>query len=98
MTTWTKIGEVGVDSGQLMVADPCYFLADEEYDEACAASAQGGGSFKSFFPGIVPPIAVAFPSGFGDGRYDVLVRKTAKGRIAEVRIVMITQEEETAEQ
>lgn len=24
MTQWVKIGEVGVDSGQLMICDPCY--------------------------------------------------------------------------
>ena len=31
--TWKKIGFVGVDSGTLMIKDPCYEFSNKDYDE-----------------------------------------------------------------
>lgn len=36
MAKWTKIGEVGVDAGCVMIVDPCYVLAGAGRDEALA--------------------------------------------------------------
>ena len=33
MSNWKKIGECGVDSGTIMIVDPCYVLPDKETDK-----------------------------------------------------------------
>ena len=68
------IGRVGVDSGQLMIIDPMnvdmiekdsYF---EDITELTSKENQGGSlPYKLGHEGL----AVAFSSGFGDGKYDV---------------------------
>jgi len=85
---WTKIGVVGVDSGQLMICDPGYIdghWTEEEFT--------GGGKAKNplSYNGICQPLlkksatqvnfpmghaglAVAFSSGLGDGLYDVFAK------------------------
>jgi hypothetical protein len=80
-----KIGVVGVDSGQLLVCDPCYLnqYKDTEYD---APIKKGDFSYASVCKvTLTPPDhagqinhklghagrAVAFSSGFGDGVYPV---------------------------
>ena len=32
-TEWKQVGSIGVDSGQVMVGDPCYFLYRQKPDE-----------------------------------------------------------------
>lgn len=94
---WQKIGEVSVDSGQLMIVDPCYTKElpvdiSTRYDYHHAVQ----------FP-IEKATGVIFSSGYGDGRYEVyaLIKgdKYSKDNtdkykyVHEVKIVLISKEE-----
>lgn len=89
------LGAVSVDSGQLILVDPCYlkywdngdpdFNTTEilnHYDEACKKTSgkNGGGE-------VFDNLAVAFSSGYGDGCYPVYALKEA-GRILLVWVEM----------
>lgn len=77
---WKKIGEIGVDSGQMMLIDPCY-MDSVSYDEACAATDDLSGC------GIVDNgLAFAALTAYGDGEYPVYVRYGDEGRIAAMKI------------
>jgi hypothetical protein len=92
---WKKIGVVGVDSGTLMIADPCYVdgegWTEKDYDkEVCGMKGQYSQvKFELGHPGK----AVIFSSGLGDGVYDVFAKiEEVEGcgkRITEVKIVLI---------
>jgi len=97
---WTKIGVVGVDSGTLIVGDPCYLTDDnwstKDYDkEVCEG--MGDYSRQVKYEMGHDGKAVLFSSGFGDGCYEVFAKiKDCKGwgkRVAEVKIVMIAEDD-----
>jgi len=87
------IGKCGVDSGQLLIIDPCYLnnWKDGEvdfdkkkyindYDEACKISDSknlGGEHSK---------LGVVFSSGYGDGTYPVKAFYNKEGRIMKIEI------------
>lgn len=95
------LGHVSVDSGQLILVDPCYlkewkdgpfdlnFKPDNHYAECCLASlsVQGGGQ-------VFNDLAVCFSTGWGDGIYPIYATKE-DGRIVKVQIEMGGEEEET---
>ena len=97
---WIKIGDVGVDSGQLMIVDPCYlsdwegteYLEEKVVDDSFSYNGccrKGGKPSKNFnYENGNPGRAVVFNSGYGDGLYEVWAR-LEDGSIAEIRIVMI---------
>ena len=102
---WIKLGVAGVDSGQLMVCDPCYLgdwvdnesndkVADGDfsYAGACKKTIEAEGGQLNFKMGHAGA-GVVFTSGFGDGLYDVVAKLTDYGemgeRIEEVRIKLI---------
>jgi len=81
-----KLGVVGVDSGQLMITDPCYIDSEweqEEFDDkqeakekfsynaCCKKTLTGYGGQLNFKIGR-KGAGVVFCSGFGDGCYDVI--------------------------
>jgi hypothetical protein len=100
-----EIGVVGVDSGQLIVGDPCYFgnWKNDEYDNpdskpndmsysnACRLT------LSEDMAGEIPfGRAVVFSSGFGDGVYPVIAHykdygteKNPDVRIRKVEIILI---------
>jgi hypothetical protein len=106
---WILAGVVGVDSGQLMITDPCYLESEWDpivtldfgskaagvysYDGACHATLSeekfGQLNYRLGHAGA----GVAFSSGYGDGCYEVYVRKE-EGRIAEARVIMIEEEKD----
>ena len=79
-----KLGVVGVDSGQLLISDPCYIDSqwqNEEFDEkkvksnfsynaCCKKTLKENGGQLNFQLGH-PGVGVVFSSGFGDGVYEV---------------------------
>ena len=86
MSNWTLLGRVWVDSGQLILTDPCYLsdwqghdYADDAPGEysfagACTTTLDGfGGVLGGSVDDPLPTEgrAVAFPTGFGDGVYPV---------------------------
>jgi len=76
------LGHVGVDSGQIIVVDPCYVLGqDRRYDEVCRVGEKGGGGVT--FPTTDGPgtaQAVVSPTKMGDGIYPVYVERDSRGR------------------
>ena len=64
-----KIGSVGVDSGTLLIGDPCYCFADD--DLGAAFSGIGTGLHgEAVLPG---GMGVISSTGYGDGVYPVYV-------------------------
>ena len=89
-----KIGEVGVDSGQLIVMDPCYLQgwnhgdftddATNDYANACKVTLKKPNHAGMTFGDL----AAVFSSGYGDGTYEVIGYKNSDGRIVKVEILM----------
>jgi len=94
LSGWELAGQAGVDSGQILLGDPCYFLTKEKYQELLDIRKQD--EFKS--ASVVLPYRMAsgvvVDSGYGDGNYNVYIKKNHEGRVMEARIVFITHEEE----
>lgn len=83
---WKKIGTVGVDTGEIIIADPANVLSPREYDELHKKETDAKlPLYIDFKHGMVSK------TGFADGIYHVFAKfgdfgKAAK-RITEVRIV-----------
>lgn len=98
---WKTIGLVGVDSGCLMIGDPCYLDDDtdwnpELYDKWIVEGMCRNDKQAIQIDEMCPAQAVAFSSGFGDGVYEVRALYRNYGskmfpdrRIKEVRIICI---------
>ena len=86
---WVKLGVVGVDSGQLMVCDPCYIDSEwskENFDtkkksktsfsyaKICELTMKDDKGGQLKYKKGHPGVAVAFSSGIGDGLYEVHAR------------------------
>lgn len=91
------VGHVSVDSGQVMIVDPCYVL-DGAHDDP---SADPSGRARYGLPCEVTlsdrrhgefiatgshGTGVASSSGYGDGCYPVYARKNDDGRVVELTI------------
>jgi hypothetical protein len=85
---WKVIGKVGVDSGTLIIGDPCYFFDNEWTEKDFEAELLDSDDeyinipFKTGYPHK----AVLFHTPSGDGTYDVEA-KIRDGKIKEMRIV-----------
>ena len=102
MKGYFLIGVVGVDSGQLLIADPCYIDSewkrgidfdkgkDKEfsYGGCCKATVSEEGYGQLNYKRGHVGVGVAFSSGYGDGCYQVWGKKNKEGRIIEVKIIM----------
>jgi len=96
---WTKIGRVAVDSGTLMIGDPCYLIDDnwsgKDYDQELVNDSSWD-LFKQLYNDNRSLKALIFSSGFGDGVYDVFAKIKDYGtkgqkdkRIKEIKIKFI---------
>ena len=95
------LGYVSVDSGQLILVDPCYLKdwkdgpfdldlkPDNHYAECCMASLSLKGAGQVF-----NDLAVCLSTGWGDGTYPVYATKEY-GRIVKVEIDMAGDDLET---
>lgn len=90
------VGSFNVDSGQAMVGDPCY-LRDWDTNDNDEWSLEGKAGEYSYHGASATTIeakagelgfgsAVAFATGYGDGRYPVYVKYNSDGRVAMVVI------------
>jgi len=86
-----KIGTVSVDSGQLLIVDPCYIseLTEEHYEECCDATCEEGNPFKNYDQ-VFNKLGICSSSGWGDGEYNVYVEER-EGRV--MKIVIDFEEE-----
>lgn len=96
---WVKIGVVTVDSGQLMITDPCYTNKEKikNYNRNnCKRFEQLKLEKGKWFKSLV------FNSGWGDGEYEVWARYGSLGvgrfkndkRIKEIKILFVTEDSE----
>jgi hypothetical protein len=97
-TEWQKVGEVGVDTAQLMLGDPCCIEdALNAWEEFCA-SMRGRGDFPTchqlHYQAGHPGLGFMVETGYGDGLYPVYVRRNAEGRIVEMKVVFVEDENE----
>lgn len=100
------VGEVSVDSGTLLICDPCYLLSHGLTEEALEEISQVtlGQPRKMCGPAVNTqhvgseeqfPLGFVTTTGYGDGGYKVYVEKTAKeGRIKSITVVFITEKQE----
>lgn len=89
-----QVGSVPVDSGQIMIVDPCYVLdgeldfdidherviSDNPYSRACAAS-MSEDLATTFSTGGNMHDAVCSSTAWGDGMFPVYAEKDSKGRV-----------------
>ena len=105
------LGTVGVDSGTLMITDPCYVVGDDWNETHYERYVVKGETMGSVLVKLnTPPMNIGgeknkkfkghhviFPSGLGDGVYDVYAYRRKLGKFGErttkVEIVMISDEE-----
>ena len=79
------IGHIGVDSGTVMVGDPCYGSneAPGALMEKIIASAQAGDAISTPRGDL---LGIVVPTAYGDGVYPVFARRSADGRIAQLTV------------
>tara|TARA_B100000470_G_scaffold192657_1_gene160307 strand:+ start:50 stop:415 length:366 start_codon:yes stop_codon:yes gene_type:complete len=112
MTEWELVGTCGVDSGQIIVVDPCYVISDEsdldkfkesgDYNDVDATydellkERDKGNSLTDAFK-----FGIVTNTGFGDGEYKVYIKKESQGdwgeRVSELKIVFIEDDPEEEE-
>lgn len=101
------VGHCGVDSGQIMFADPCYvkdFKFEDEFTADIKADARGEYPFtyngassatcsEEQAGQLGNSTAVVMSSGWGDGCYPVYVKFGYDGRVASATIVFDSDDE-----
>jgi uncharacterized protein (DUF1684 family) len=90
MSEWKLIGSCGVDSGTIMLVDPCYVIADKDvaprvtYEDTLEAWRTEGHDFHDMFIPFEDGVIVS--SGYGDGNYPVYAKFDEDGRLMEVKV------------
>tara|TARA_B100001245_G_C22447604_1_gene230684 strand:+ start:31 stop:393 length:363 start_codon:yes stop_codon:yes gene_type:complete len=93
---WTKIGECGVDSGQIIVVDPCYVISDES-DQDKFAESKDYNDLDATYDELLRAYnkdnenantiefkgGVVTHTGYGDGCYDVFIKTIKDGQWGE---------------
>ena len=92
---FTKIGSFGVDSGTVMIVDPCYVLDGEgkyplsfghNWEEFVVMNLMDEDGNHLDSKQLHGEMGVVSSTGYGDGVYPVYARM-AEGRIMEIRIL-----------
>ena len=95
MEGFTKIGSFGVDSGTVMIVDPCYVLDGEgkyplsfghNWEEFVVMNLMDEDGNDLDSKQLHGEMGVGSSTGYGDGVYPVYARM-AEGRIMEIRIL-----------
>lgn len=106
---WKKVGVIGVDAGLCWVGDPCYCVTPDAtnhpaktWKEFCNKLFKSK-TYKNLYTQWDyakghPGLGVTVDTGYGDGEYNVYVKKNYEGRIAEVKVVFINENENEDEE
>ena len=103
MKKWEKVGIIGVDAGLCWIGDPCYCVTPDRnehpaknWDDFCTKlqKNESDGTAQWNYKMGHPGLGVTVSTGWGDGQYPVYVKKTSTGRIKEVKVVFIENEED----
>lgn len=87
------IGEVLVDSGQVILVDPCYIENGLDYEKVCSVTLneQENGYNNAVHGGV------ACSTGFGDGSYPAFVEISDEGtwgkRVKSLTVIFIGDDE-----
>jgi hypothetical protein len=88
---WEYVGDVWVDSGTIVIGDPCYLRKETH-------PIQDWDSFVELVHEAGSPKIMSLPNGTtliqpgrGDGIYPVEVKRTRHGDVAEARIVFVDE-------
>ena len=80
---------IGVDSGQAGIFDEAYFKEHTGkknwYGQVCDTTTPAG---------TLDGFCVVSSSGFGDGAYNLFVRRNSEGIVVYIKVVFITEDEE----
>lgn len=83
------VGRVGVDSGQVLILDPCNAkFTDEMWEHICGATLKHSAGQVTNLKGF-DTFGVASSTGFGDGVYPVYATFNKEGRVKKLEIVFI---------
>jgi hypothetical protein len=83
-TETKQIGVVGVDSGTMLLGDPCYWLSDKDYEKEVVHPNFDKSRQICYDLGHAGK-GVIVSSGYGDGCYPVIA-KFQDGRVKEVTV------------
>ena len=113
MSEWELVGTCGVDSGQIIVVDPCYVISDEsdldkfkesgDYNDVDATYEELLKERDKKGSNLTDAFkfGIVTNTGFGDGEYKVYIKKEDQGawgnRVAELKIVFIEDDPEEEE-
>jgi hypothetical protein len=88
--TYKKEGYISVDSGQIMIIDPCYIKKDFESESTDKAGLNYAGAcavtLSENLCGEFGGLAFASSTYSGDGEYPVYVKRDRYGKILSVKI------------
>lgn len=93
---WIKVGDIGVDAGLVWIGDPCYLQQDsphnpiKDWDTFCRWL-ETDNPLQVKAHGI---LGVASSTGEGDGLYPVYARMTEDKRVAELRVVFLSEHDD----
>jgi hypothetical protein len=107
--TRKQIGEIGVDAGLCWIGDPCYILHSEptpkalgkDWEEFCSNlhdDDQYPTSKQFNYDLGHAGLGVVVSTGYGDGVYPVYAEFSDDGRIANVCVEFIDQDDETSDE
>jgi len=94
------LGECGVDSGLLMLIDPCYvkhiegLCNDEKWGGFCDILHAKGNDTHD---GVELQSGVVFSTGYGDGGYQLYGYQDSEGRIMKIEMDFSFEDEEDEE-
>lgn len=99
-TNWQKVGMIGVDAGLCWIGDPCYCVTPDAnnhpaqtWKEFCRKLPKRAMSKQWNYIKGRPGLGVSVSTGYGDGDYPVYVKKNRDGRISEVKVIFIQEDE-----
>jgi hypothetical protein len=107
MITGTLVGQVAVDSGQIMIIDPCYINADfvKEFDPATKGKPSSSyemnydgccnATLSSKGYGQLEGLAIACGTLYGDGVYPVYAEFDNRNRVKTLTIDFDPQEDDS---